>query len=64
VLSFLYIVASVTLLAIGSPWPGARFGESSAGWLFGSWIGFALLSMFLGWLPLRTGLRKVSGFEL
>jgi ABC-2 type transport system permease protein len=64
VLSFLYIVASVTLLAVGSPWPWARFGEPSVGWLFGSWSGFALLSMLLGWLPLRMGLRKVSAFEL
>jgi ABC-2 type transport system permease protein len=64
VLSFLYIVASVTLLAVGSPWTWARFGESSLGLILGSWTGFALLSVLLGWLPLRLGLRKVAEFEV
>ena len=64
VLSFLYIVASVTLLAVGSPWSWARLGEPSVGWLIGSWVAFALLSLWLGWLPLRLGLRKVAVFEL
>ncbi len=64
VLSFLYIVASVTLLAVGSPWPWTRAGESSVGWTIGSWVGFSILSLLLGWLPLRLGLRKVEKFEL
>ena len=64
VLSFLYIVASVTLLAVGSPWSWARLGEPSVGWLIGSWVAFASLSLWLGWLPLRLGLRKVALFEL
>jgi len=64
VLSFLYIVASVTLLAIGSPWSWSRLNESSVGWLVGSWAGFIGLSVLLGWLPLRSGLRKVGMFEL
>ncbi|HYV30508.1 MAG TPA: hypothetical protein VEO53_05290, partial [Candidatus Binatia bacterium] len=64
VLSFLYIVTSVTLLAVGSPWSWARLGESSFVWPMGSWIGFAVLSVLLGWMPLRLGLRKVAGFEL
>jgi len=64
VLSFIYIVASVTLLAVGSPWSWARLGESSFGWLVGSWAGFALLSVLLGWLPFRLGLRKVADFEV
>ncbi len=64
VLSFLYIVASVTLLAVGSPWSWARLGEPTVGWLIGSWVAFALLSLWLGWLPLRLGLRKVAVFEL
>src|SRR5207302_642655 len=62
VLSFLYILGSVTLLAVGSPWSWARLGESSAGWLIGSWVGFTLLSALLGWVPLRLGLRKVTLF--
>jgi len=64
VLSFLYIVASVTLLAFGSPWSWTQLGESSVGWLLSSWAGFALLSVLLGWLPLRLGLRKVAEFEV
>ena len=64
VLSFLYIVASVTLLAVGSPWSWTRLGESSFGWPLGSWAGFALLSVLLGWLPLRLGLKKVAEFEV
>ena len=64
VLSFLYIVASVTLLAVGSPWSWARMGESSVGWVIGSWVGFTLSSALLGWLPLRLGLRKVAALEL
>ena len=64
VLSFLYIVTSVTLLAVGSPWSWARLGESSFVWPMGSWIGFAVLSVLLGWMPLRLGLRKVAAFEL
>ena len=64
VLSFLYIVACVTLLAVGSPWSWTRLGDSSIGWLAGSWVGFVLLSALLGWIPLRLGLRKVAAFEL
>jgi ABC-2 type transport system permease protein len=64
VLSFLYIVASVTLLAFGSPWSASRWGGASVYGLLGSWIGFTLLSLLLGWVPLRLGLRKVAVFEL
>ena len=64
VLSFLYIVASVTLLALGSPWYRMRFAVPTGGWLFGSWTVFACLSLLLGWIPLRLGLRKVATFEL
>ncbi len=64
VLSFLYIVTSVTLLAIGSPWSWTRLGESSFVWPMGSWVGFGVLSGLLGWMPLRLGLRKVAAFEL
>jgi ABC-2 type transport system permease protein len=60
-LSFLYIVGSVTLLAIGSPW-GWR-GETSVPWILGSWVGFAFLSAVVGLVPFRLGLRRVEGFE-
>jgi ABC-2 type transport system permease protein len=62
VLSFLYIVASVTLLAMGSPW-GWR-GETSIAWVLTSWIGFAFFSAVIGWFPYRLGLRRVRTFEL
>ena len=64
VLSFVYIFASVTLLAFGSPWSWTRSVGASFGWPVASWIGFILLSGTLGWVPLRLGLRKVAAFEL
>jgi len=62
VASFLYIVGSVTLLAMGSPF-GWR-GETSVAWILGSWAGFAALSAAVGWFPFRLGLRRVEQFEL
>jgi ABC-2 type transport system permease protein len=64
VLSFLYIVAAVALLAVGSPWSWSRTGETSPGLFIGSWAGFALLSVLFGWVPLKLGMRKVAEFEL
>jgi ABC-2 type transport system permease protein len=62
VLSFLYIVGSVTLLALGSPW-GLK-GETSVNWILVSWAGFAAMSIILGWVPYRLGLRRVVTVEL
>ncbi len=62
VLSFLYIVASVVLLALGSPW--GAFGLPTLRGLLTGQTGFALLSMTLGWLPLKLALRRVRDFEL
>jgi ABC-2 type transport system permease protein len=62
VLSFMYIVASVTMLAVGSPW-GWR-GDASARWILTSWAGFVLLSIVIGWVPYRLGLRRVRTVEL
>jgi ABC-2 type transport system permease protein len=62
VASFLYIVASVTLLAMGSPW--GWHGENSVGWILGSWAGFGALSAAAGWVPFRLGLRRVEKFEV
>lgn len=61
VLSFLYIVASVVLLAMGTPWPGSSNVELSKV-LFG-WIGFGLLSVLLGWVPLKLGMKRAANFE-
>jgi len=62
VLSFLYIVGSVTLLAIGSPWGGR--GAASNSWVVSAWIGFVVFSVLIGWIPYRLGLRRAEKFEM
>ncbi|HXG46907.1 MAG TPA: hypothetical protein VNO52_04725 [Methylomirabilota bacterium] len=61
VLSFLYIVGSVCLLALATPW--SQEGTLSARTLLcvGGFLG---LSIALGWIPLVLGLRRVRSFEL
>jgi ABC-2 type transport system permease protein len=62
VLSFLYILGSVILLAFATPWvPNAQpsFWQALA-----CLAGFALLSAALGWIPLKIGLRRLRTFEL
>ena len=61
VVSFLYILISVALLAVGSPW-GFK-GAQSFSWVAISITGFAFLSLLVGQLPLHLGLRRVSRFE-
>jgi ABC-2 type transport system permease protein len=61
VLSFLYIVDSVVLLAMGTPWPGAKDVQLSNVLL--GWIGFGFLSALLGWVPFKLGLRRAANFE-
>jgi len=62
VLSFLYIVASVLLLAFSSPWlPSGRMHPDR---MVLGWLGFALLSVLLGLLPLRLGLRRAARVEI
>lgn len=62
VLSFLYIVGSVAMLAFGSPW--GWHGETSARWIVSVWAGFALVSLATGWIPYRLGLSRIRNFEL
>ena len=61
VLSFLYIVVSVLLLSFSSPWSGMDFMAPGLRAL-GS-VAFVVLSIALGWLPYRCGLRRVAAFE-
>ncbi len=61
VISFLYIVVAVILLAAGSPW--VRAGLPSWRLMAGSWLAFALLSLAVGGLPLKWGLRRAEQFE-
>ena len=66
VLSFLYIVTSVVLLAVGSPWgwnPTTVEDFEPAKAAF-AWTIFILVSFLAGWLPLRLGLAKVAVTEL
>ncbi len=62
VVSFIYIVLGVGLVAVGSPWP--RLGEPNWILVSGSWVLFLGLSVVVGWLPLRLGLRKAVTYEL
>lgn len=63
VLSFVYIVGAVVLLALGSPWAWAG-GRTTPGTTLWAWALFAGLSVGLGWFPLRAGLRRVARFEV
>ena len=63
VLSFLYILASVALLALGAPWAQARSAEGVIRCVLGL-SGFGVLSFALGWVPLQFGLQRVKNFEV
>jgi hypothetical protein len=58
VLSSLYILASIGLLVFGTMGRHAH-----ASWAIESVIGFVLLSFFVGWLPLKMGLKYLKHFE-
>jgi ABC-2 type transport system permease protein len=62
VLSFLYIVGSVVLLALATPW--TRASAPPPAQVLACLGGFAALSVGLGWVPLQLGLRRVRTFEL
>ncbi|MGA1237752.1 MAG: putative ABC transporter permease subunit [Limisphaerales bacterium] len=64
VLSFLYIVIGVLLLALGSPWSWLPEGEVSWTRTGLGWGGFWVLSIVVGYLPMRLGLRRVRQSEL
>lgn len=62
VLSFLYILGAVVLLALATPW-----GRADAGSFVRTLAclgAFAALSFAIGWVPLRLGLRRVRTFEM
>ena len=61
VLSFLYIVGMVGLMAFTSFW--AFGGSSSLVFVFGC-LGFLIVSFFLGWFPLRNGIHRMSSIEV
>ena len=61
VLSFLYIVGMLSLMAMTSRW---AFGGSSTGVFWLGWAVFLGGSFLLGWLPLRAGMRKMASAEI
>ena len=63
VLSFLYILGSVLLLALGAPWAQTRSAEGIIRSVL-CLSGFSVLSFTLGWLPLQFGLQRVKSFEM
>jgi ABC-2 type transport system permease protein len=62
VLSFIYILGGVMLLALASPWDGVQ--EFPAARAFLCLTGFAALSFCLGWIPFKLGLNQLKTFEL
>lgn len=63
VLSFLYIFASVVILALGSPW-GWRDLDPQPARAALAWTAFSLISVLAGAIPFRLGLRKAASTEL
>ena len=63
VMSFLYIVASVALLAIGSPWRITGGGVPLPNIIIGGGA-FLVISCLLGVVPLWLGLRRLRTVEL
>jgi ABC-2 type transport system permease protein len=62
VVSFLYILCSVALLALGSPW--ARAGTQPLGIIAVCWAAFLGLSVVVGWLPRKLAKIKLRNFEM
>jgi ABC-2 type transport system permease protein len=58
VLSFLYILGSVLLLGAGT----AGF-HAHINWIIGSVLIFFALSLLVGWLPMKLGLRQLEKME-
>lgn len=61
VISFLYVVAVVTVMALGAPWD--RHGEFHLARMLPAWAALFGLSALVGGLPLRLGLRRLRRFE-
>jgi ABC-2 type transport system permease protein len=59
VLSSVYILTSVLLLGLGNTgWHGRSL------WTAGSIFSFVILSLFIGWFPLKLGLQQLKKFEV
>jgi ABC-2 type transport system permease protein len=62
VLSFIYILSSVVLLAIASPWFGASVPSTAQ--VIACLAGFMALSVAIGWIPFHLGVRRVRHFQM
>ena len=62
VLSFLYILGSVVLLALANPWAHPDSGSFAR--IIACLGSFVVLSVAIGWAPLQIGLRRVRTFEM
>ncbi len=58
VLSSIYIIASLALLVLG----GGGY-HAHTDWAVSSIIGFVLMSLIIGWLPMKIGLKQLKNFE-
>jgi ABC-2 type transport system permease protein len=58
VLSSVYIIASLSLLVLGG---GGLHGNT--GWAAACIVAFVLLSLAIGWLPMKIGLKQLDNFE-
>ncbi len=59
VLSSVYIIASLTLLVLG----GGGY-HSHSDWVVVSLVAFVALSIVIGWLPMKLGLKQLKNFEV
>jgi ABC-2 type transport system permease protein len=59
VLSSVYILASLALVVLG-----AAGLQGHTGWAVESIIAFLLLSLLIGWVPLKLGLQQLKNFEV
>ncbi len=59
VLSSVYIIASLALLVLG----GGGY-HSHSDWVISSIIAFVALSLVIGWLPMKLGLKQLKTFEV
>jgi ABC-2 type transport system permease protein len=64
VLSFVYVVVSVILLALGTPWPWRPGSPVAWGIVAACWGAFGILSFLGGYIPFQLGLRQVRRFEV
>jgi hypothetical protein len=58
VLSSVYIIGALTLLVIGG---GGFHGNTE--WAAACIVAFVLLSLIIGWLPMKIGLKQLKNFE-